>query len=144
MLQWHYIEGGSSLGNVVPDAALHAVLGPGQIGGGVDYRALAVYNPSPSLTVSTLRVWTSLGDGGGAIAIGLSPRGVQSGSSALVGAGEPGSVTFSTPTTRASGLAVTSLPPLSAFVVWIRRTLTTGTPASPELNRLHVAGTSPL
>lgn len=140
-LEWRHVSG-AALGDPVRSGALHAVLGEGKIGGPTEEVTLALYNPSATKTVSAVKVWTSFGDGGGALAIALGTDGVRSpGGTEPIG-GTPGS--YSTPTTKATGLSVASLGPGQVVGIWVRRTLTGATALSPELNRLHAAGTEPI
>jgi hypothetical protein len=76
-------------------------------------------------------VWVSAETPGGVnIAIGLDPAGVGNGSTTGVAttvANEntaPAGVTFSTPTSKGTGLAITDLAPGTGRAIWLRRTAT--------------------
>ncbi|MCU1590648.1 MAG: hypothetical protein JWP11_1904 [Frankiales bacterium] len=94
----------------------------------VDYRAFVVYNSHGTLTWQNPKVWISAEVASGAsVAIGLDPIGVAAiaailGTSIVDESAAPAGVTFSSPTTKAAGLAPASVPAGSAFIVWVRRT----------------------
>lgn len=103
-----------------------------RIAGAVHYRCLYVVNTSPTDTMANLTVWL---DGlpvnaGTAMAIGDDAAAVNG--TATTVANEttaPGSVTFSAPTSYASGINLGTLAPGDFVAFWVRRTLTAGAAA---------------
>ncbi len=131
----------ASLGGVVSDYAprqldrgnVFADLTEAQrVAGAVHYRCLYVVNTHPTDSMANLTVWL---DGlpvnaGTAMAIGDDAAGVNG--TATTVANEttaPGSVTFSAPTTYASGINLGTLAPGDYVAFWVRRTLTAGAAA---------------
>lgn len=101
------------------------------IDGIVLYRCLFVVNTHSTDTASNVRVFVPSQDAGGAtFAIGLDPEGVVDGDSssaqAAVIADEetaPTGVSFSAPSTYATGLVVGDLEAGEAIAVWVRMTV---------------------
>ena len=96
----------------------------------VHYRLIFIENTHATLTYQSVKVWVSSQVSGGCdFAIGLSPVGVVDHDSASA-QGEtpadedtaPSGVTFSTPTSKATGLSIGNLAPGEVHGVWIRRT----------------------
>lgn len=96
----------------------------------VDYRCMFVHNAHATITWESVVAWIASETAGGAsTAIGLDPAGVtpkgQAGAQAATIANElaaPAGVTFSAPTTKASGLAIGNIAAGSVAAIWIRRT----------------------
>lgn len=117
----------------ITDATLHnlfdLITGDENAASDVEYRCLFVHNNHASLTWDLPFVWLSAETAGGAVAaIGLDPAGVtpkgQASAQAAAIATEqnaPAGVTFSAPTTKATGLALASIPAGSVAAIWIRR-----------------------
>jgi hypothetical protein len=115
-------------------ASLHAlfdvVTGDENAASEAEYRCFFVHNDHATLTWFSPKVWISSETAGGAaIAIGLDPVGVSAKGSASAQAATianentaPTSVTFSSPTTKGTGLAPADVPAGSVFAVWVRRT----------------------
>jgi hypothetical protein len=96
----------------------------------VEYRCIFIYNSHATLTWQNPMVWLSAEVAGGAnAAIGIDTTAASAhnatGVQALTVVDEgtaPVGVTFSSPTTKAGGLALGSLAPLQCRAVWVRRT----------------------
>ena len=118
----------------ITDASLHnlfdKVTGAENTAGDVEYRCVFVHNNHGSLTLENPVVWLSdTITGGAAVAIGLDPAGVTAKGSASAQAAEiadestaPVGVTFSSPTSKATGLSLANIPAGSVAAVWVRRT----------------------
>jgi hypothetical protein len=97
-----------------------------------EYRCYFVHNAHGSLTWQNVVVWLSAEVGGGAnAAISVDTTGITvlgSGSAqAKTVADEntaPSAQTFSSPTTKGTGLAIGSIPAGSVAAIWVRRTAT--------------------
>lgn len=96
----------------------------------VDYRCFFFHNNHAGITLKSAKVWIfSEVSGGASVAIGLDASGVKAANSATAQATTianettaPLNVTFSTPTTKASGLSVGDIPASSCIGIWVRRT----------------------
>ena len=123
------------LNNLFPDARL---------GDPTDYTWLQIENRNATLTMSSVKVWLKPDSRGATVAIALdSTNGVISTGSAFSSVNIAG-LSYSTPTTRASGLSVGNMAPETQCRIGIRRAFTGSSPAVPENNRIYVGGTSPL
>lgn len=131
----------ASLGGVVSDYAprqlnrgeVFADITEAQrVAGTVHHRCLYVVNTHPTETMANLTIWL---DGlpvnaGTTMAIGDDAAGVNG--TAVTVANEttaPGSVTFSAPTTYASGINLGTLAPGDFVAFWVRRTVAAGAAA---------------
>lgn len=94
--------------------------------GDTEYRCVYVHNNHGSLTMLGAKVWiqsntpsadTTVALGAGASAINGTETAVADENTA------PGSVTFSTPTDLAGGIALGDIPPGQHKAVWVRRTV---------------------
>lgn len=120
----------------VPDATLNAlfddITGTENAALDVEYRCAFVHNSHATLTLTAPILWVSAEIADGATAsIGLdptAPSAVDSTSAqALQVADEntaPAGVVFSAPTTKATGLALASIPAGQCAAFWVRRTAT--------------------
>ena len=116
---------GTALNNLFDD-----VSGAENAASDVEYRAIAVVNKHATLTLQSAVAWISAEVANGAsVAIGLDPAGVVALDSASAQGAEivdestaPAGVTFSTPTTKGTGLAIGNMAPDTAQLIWIRRT----------------------
>lgn len=96
----------------------------------VDYRCIFIHNNHGSLTYSSVVVWVSSQTAGGAsVAIGVDPTAPSAIGSVSAQAVQitnettaPAGVSFSTPTTEGTGIAIGDLSPGQCRAVWIRRT----------------------
>ncbi len=117
----------------------------------VDYRCVYVRNGHATLQWGpNIKAWLSAVTAGGAdLAIGLDPAGVGNGSTTGVAATPanettaPTGVTFSAPTTKATGLAPANVAAGSVFALWVRRTATNCAAASNDGGTIQVQGDSP-
>jgi hypothetical protein len=119
---------------VIPDATLNAlfddVSGAENAASTVDYRCFFVHNSNAANALQNAAVWLSAEVAGGtSIAIGVDPAaasaiGTASAQAATI-ANEttaPAGVSFSSPTTFGTGVALGSIPAGSCRAVWVRRT----------------------
>lgn len=114
----------------------------------VEYRAIGVVNNHATLTLQNAVAWVASEVAGGTnMAIGLAPEGVVSATSATAQCQRttnegtaPTGVTFSTPTTKAGGLAIGNIPPGSAQVIWVRRTATASGAVNDDGATIRVSG----
>lgn len=115
----------ASLNNLFDD-----VSGAENEAGDVEYRCIFLHNNHGSLTLENSVVWVaSQVSGGTSVAIGVDTTAASaigaSGAQALEVADEstaPTGVSFSTPTTRATGLSLGNIAAGYCRAVWIRRT----------------------
>lgn len=115
-----------------------------------EYRCVFIFNNHGTLTYQTPKIWLAAEAAGGAnIAIGLAPQGVVAAGLASPSvqaeaiANEntaPASVTFSSPTTKATGLAPANIPAGSVIGLWIRRTAANTGAVSGDSVTLEVSG----
>lgn len=134
------------------DNTLHnlfdVITGDDNSGLDVEYRAIWIANDHGSLTLENPKVWMSSEVAGGAnIAIGLDPAGVSSSTNASAQGAEvgdedtaPAGVTFTSPTTKAGGLAPANVPNGSGFMLWVRRTATDSAALNNDGVQLTVEG----
>jgi hypothetical protein len=129
-------------GRALQSGRLHDLFGQGAIGGAVEYQRVEIQNTNASLTWSSPRLWLALDPSGVAVAVA-----VASASALASGAPWPAvtvsGLTYSAPTTYASGLTLPNLAPGQRALIAVRRTLT-GSPVTGESNRLIARGTSPI
>lgn len=115
----------NTLNNLFPD-----VTGDENAASNVDYQCIFIYNAHGSLTWQSPKVWISAEvSGGAAAAIGIdtTAASAQNNASAqgLIIANKdtaPSGVSFSSPTSKATGLSLGSLAAGQVRAVWIRRT----------------------
>lgn len=116
-----------------------------------EYRLIFVVNNNATLTLTAVKVWISPEYLGGAnIAISLDTTGVtpkgQAGAQAKQIADEntaPATQTFTTPTTKAAGLSISSLGPGQCQGIWVRRTAGNTIAQSSDGAVLQVEGDTP-
>jgi len=105
--------------------------------GDTEYRCIYVKNTHSSLTLKNAVVWISqetLSEDD-EVDIGLDPAGVGDGINTGVAttipneSTAPSGVTFSHPTSKASGLSIGDIPAGQCQAIWIRRTVNTGASA---------------
>lgn len=138
-------SGATSLGGfisttVIPDAAAGTlwddVSGDESSAGDTEYRCEVRYN-SGTVALTAPKAWISSETAGGAsIAIGVDPTATSARASASAQAvtvanesTAPTGVTFSSPTTKAAGLAVSDIPAGNVKGIWWRRTVAAATAA---------------
>lgn len=144
-LEWKYRDTNDPRipGAVIPDGSLHAVMGPAVVNGDQESVVVVLQNTSATKTVSSVVLWLEQDSAGGSVAIALGDDGNRTpGDLGVNIGGNPG--TYSAPATEATGLSIGTLAPTQFRGIWVRRTLTSATPAYPELNRLRVTGTEPI
>jgi len=136
----------------IPDATLHAlfdiVTGDENAASDIEYRCIFVRNNHGSLTLQGAVVWVvSQVAGGTSIAIGLDTTAISdaddTADQALTVANEstaPAGVTFSTPTTKGTGLVIGDLDPDEVKAIWIRRTAANTSALNNDGATLRVEG----
>jgi hypothetical protein len=131
----------ASLGGVMSSVAVPAsifddVSGAESAAGDTEYRCFFLLNSHGSLTWQSVIIWldavtaqTDLAE-----AIGLDGAAIGTSTSASTSADEntapSPAVTFSSPTTKGTGLSIGNLGPGQMKAVWIRRTVTAGAAAA--------------
>jgi hypothetical protein len=120
----------------IPDATLHAlfdqITGDENAASDVEYRCMFVHNNHASLTWENVVAWLSAEVAGGANAAisidttGVTPKGQASAQAkTIVDEGTaPSAQTFSSPTTKGTGLAIGNIPAGSVAAIWVRRSAT--------------------
>jgi hypothetical protein len=118
------------------DATLHnlfdQITGDENAASDVEYRCIFVHNNHGSLTWENVVVWLSAEVAGGASAAisvdttGVTPKGQASAQAKTVAdeSTAPATQTFSSPTTKATGLAIGNIPAGSVQAIWVRRSAT--------------------
>jgi len=129
-----------------------AISGDENAASDVEYRCIYVRNGHATLTWGpNIKAWFSAVTAGGAdLAMGLDLAGVGNGSTTGVAdtiadentAPSP-AVTFSAPTSKATGLAPANVPAGNAFALWIRRTATNSAAQSNDGATIQVQGDTP-
>lgn len=128
-------------GSTIPNGSLHALFPAKRVGSATDYAAVVITNNHPTLTLTGVKVWLS-SSGGAPVAIGYA-------NAPIAKTDDFNDVTwtaptYSSPTTKASGLVIADVGPGQKFRIYVRRTLSSATPKSPQTARLYIGGTSPL
>jgi len=125
---------GKYMSTTAVSASLHGLFdvisGDENAASGVDYRCIFVYNDHATLTYEGATIWMSAETASGAdIAIaadgiGSTPKG-QAGAQAEEEADEdtaPTGETFSSPTSKGTGIVLGDIPAQECHAIWIRRT----------------------
>lgn len=133
----------ATLNNLFPD-----VTGDENAASNVDYQCIFIHNSNPSITLQNAVVWISAETSGGAnCAIGVDPTGPTG-----VGSGTPqaltistknqapGSVAFSSPTVKGSGLSLGNIPAGQVRAIWVRRTATNSAAFNNDSVTIRVEG----
>lgn len=113
-----------------------------------EYRCVFIHNSHATLTLIAPVVWVSAEVADGAtVAIGLDPTAPSAIGAAPAQAvsvatenDAPAGVTFSTPTTKAAGLAIASLAPGQCAAFWVRRTATNSAAMNADGGSWRVEG----
>lgn len=108
----------------------------------VDYRCIYLQNDHGSLTWEDVVAWISAQTAGGAdLAIGLDPAGID-GTAASPADEEtaPAGVTFSTPTSKETGLSIGDMAAGEYQAIWLRRTATDSAAVDNDGATLSFAG----
>lgn len=109
-----------------------------------DYAWLQIENRNATLTLSSVVAWLRVSSKGATVAIAYdSTNGVIS-TSASFSSVDLSSLSYSTPTTRASGISLGTMAHDTQCRIGIRRVFSSATAVSPENNWVYVGGTSPL
>lgn len=116
-----------------------------------EYRCIFVHNSNATLTWSNVMVWLASEVAGGAVAaISVDTTGVTAVGSASPQAKTiadentpPATQTFSSPTTKVSGLALGNIPAGNVAAIWVRRTAQNSAALSNDGVTLRVEGDSP-
>lgn len=114
----------------------------------VDYRCVFIHNAHASLTLQNPKLWLSADTAGGAnLAIAMDGTGVVSATSASAQAERianeataPTGETFTSPTSKAAGIALPSIPAGSCVGIWVRRTATNSAALSNDGGSLRIEG----
>ena len=126
--------GGFMSSTQITDATLHnlfdVVTGDENAASDVEYRCFFIHNNHGTLTWEAVKVWLfSETAGGASAAIAIDGTGVVSATSASAQAERvanestaPSGETFSSPTTKATGLSVGNIGAGQAVAIWVRRT----------------------
>lgn len=134
----------ASSDNLFPDAT-----GDENAASNVDYQCLFVHNAHASLTYQNVVVWMSAEVSGGAncaIAIDSTAASAHGGSSAQAlqvankNTAPAGPLSFSSPTTKLTGLSLGSLTAGQCRAVWVRRTQTNSAALNNDGVTLSVSG----
>jgi len=123
-----YISTSQWAGGVLHDL-FDAITGDENAALQADYRCIFIHNNHATITWLNPVVWISTGGSTATIALGLDPAGVtaigSSSAQAAVIANDytaPTGVSFSSPTTKATGLSIGNIAPGNCAAIWIRRT----------------------
>ena len=128
--------GGQISTTEITDATLHnlfdVITGDENAASDVEYRCIFVHNNHGSLTWENVVVWISAETAGGAnTAISVDTTGVtpvgSASPQAKTAADEstaPSGQTFTSPTTKGTGLSIGDIPAGSCAAIWLRRTAT--------------------
>lgn len=118
----------------ITDATLHnlfdVVTGDENAASEAEYRCIFVHNNHGTLTWENVVVWISGETAGGAVAAisvdttGVTPKGQASAQAKSVADENtaPATQTFTSPTTKGTGLSIGNIPAGSVAAIWIRRT----------------------
>jgi hypothetical protein len=115
------------------DGLFDAVTAAQAAAGLVEYRCIYLHNANASDTMTAARVWINANTplAGTDLAIGVGTAAVNATEQTIANeATAPSGVTFSSPSTAGSGLALGDLPPGQHRAIWLRRTVTAGAGAS--------------
>lgn len=124
----------------IPAATLHAIFGPGRVNGATETVVIYARNDHPSLTLTAVKLWTGQDAAGGGFSVALAAQPYLNNSGSI----NVDTLSYSTATTKAAGIAVNDVPPGYRAAVAVRRTLTGAGTAYPEHNRVILGGTSPI
>ena len=113
-----------------------------------EYRCIFVHNTNTANTYENVVVWISAEVGGGAnIAIGADTTATSALGSASAQAvtianedTAPGGITFTSPTTKGTGISLGNIPATQVKAFWIRRTATNSVALSADGVTFSIAG----
>ena len=127
-------------GKAIPSGSLNNVFADKRIGSGTDYAEVVITNNNPSLTLTGVKVWLSQ-TSGASVAIGYA--------NAPISATEAfddiawTAPTYSSPTSKTSGIAIADIGPGKKVRIFVRRNLNSSTTGT-KTARIYVGGTSPI
>lgn len=131
-------------GATLVSGAMNNLFGDGNVGGATDYAFVVIRNANSTLTLTSPKLWLGLDPKGAAMAVAIADGGIARGESYNFPSIDPSGLSYSSPTSQSSGLALPTLTPLARCLVAVRRVFSSATTAYPESNRIILAGTSPL
>jgi hypothetical protein len=134
----------SAAGKPLASGRLNNVFGNTTTNAGTSYAWIEVRNLSETLTLSAVKAWLTLDNRGGAFAIAYDNVSGIVVLGAAWDAVDATDLTYSSPTTMATGISLGTLTPETKARLFLRRTLSGASAATPESNRVWVGGTSPL
>lgn len=126
-------------GAEVTSGQMNNIFPDGKIGGTTTYEFVELRNEHATDGLTSVAAWLGLDDAGGTIAIALGDASAQ-----VLSWGwsvDPTGLTYTSPTTEATGIALPNLPAQRKALIAIRRVLTGASTAYPESNSLIVGGT---
>lgn len=143
----YFLSGGA--GNADPNASLGGVISSTEVSatalnnifddvsggessaGDTEYRGIYVKNNHGSLSLQGAKLWLESEVGSGAaIAIALAGEGVNATMETIATEqNAPVGESFTSPTTKATGLSLGTIPAGQKYGIWIRRTVPASTPA---------------
>jgi hypothetical protein len=144
--------GGFMSSTVLTDATLHnlfdAITATENAASQVDYRCIFVHNANATDSLTNTKVWlASEVSGGASIAIALDGTGVVDYNAAGAQAEReantttaPTGETFSSPTTKSTGLSIGTLAANKAIAIWVRRTAANTSALSNDGVSIRVEG----
>jgi len=115
------------------DGLFDAVSAAQAAAGLTEYRCIYLHNANATDTMTNARVWVSANTplAGTTLDIGIGAAAVNATETAIANEGTaPADVSFSAPSTAATGLAVGTLTAGQHRAIWLRRTVTAGSGAS--------------
>ena len=130
-------------GDRLRSGVMNNLFGDGQVDGATGYAFVVLRNAHASLTFTSPKLWLVLDSRGAAVAVAIADGIARAGTYEYPAIAASG-LTYSTPTSQASGLALPTLAAGQKCLIAVRRILTSATTAYPETNRLSIAGSSPL
>jgi hypothetical protein len=142
-----YISTSAWAGGVLHDL-FDKITGDENAASEAEYRCVFIHNSHASLTYQNVVVWISAETAGGAnAAIGVDATAASAIASASAQAAEvtdentaPASVTFTSPTTKATGISVGNIPNGQCRAIWVRRTATNSAALNNDGATLTVEG----
>lgn len=117
------------------DALFDQVSSAEATAGDVEYRCVYLHNGNATSSMLSSVVWVSANTplAGTTIDIGVGTAAVNGTEQTVANESTaPSGVTFSAPTTQGAGLALGDIPAGQHKAIWIRRTITAGSGASPN------------
>ena len=138
--------GGAMSSTAVPASVFDDVSGTESAAGDTEYRCIFLLNSHGSLTWQGVFLWLdgTTAQGDLAEAIGLDGAAVGTSTSASTAADEntapAPAITFSSPTTKGTGLSIGNIGPGQMKAIWLRRTVTAGAAAANATFSIRAEG----